>query len=293
MNPIIPMLAVTGRPTIEKIRHMLEQYKRVGVDSVLLYPRSGLEIEYMSNEWRDFCSHVLEIVSELQMKVWLYDEFNWPSGSCKNTVILEDKSYAAKRFCYQDGTVKVAKIRSGEEELISDPFENDMLNPDSVKCFIRLTHERYYDWFKQYFGNVIVGIFTDEPSYIYTANAAGVFPYYEGIEEQYQDATGRVLVKDIKTYCEGHDTVHFPGTYRKLLSEQFRQAYITQIAEWCKEHNILLTGHTLLDDSPLLATRVTGDWFKFMEHLDVPGIDELPTQFTYVQDRLFSPRENM
>lgn len=293
MNPIIPMLAVTGSPRIEKIRYMLEQYKRVGIDTILLYPRSGLEIEYMSEEWRMFCSRVLAMVSELQMKVWLYDEYNWPSGSCKNTVIREDASFRAKRFLYKNGTVSLVEMKPKEEGLIAEPFENDMLNPEAVQCFIRLTHDRYYDWFKQYFGNVIVGIFTDEPSFIYTANGQGIFPFYKGIQEDYQRVTGNVVEDDIKRYCEGHNTEHFPGTYRRLLSDRFCYAYIRQLAEWCRGHGILLTGHTLTDDSPLLATRVTGDWFQFMEYPDVPGVDELQTGFSYVQDRLFSMIENM
>lgn len=293
MNPIIPMLAITGRPEIRKIRTMLEQYKNVGIDAIMLYPRSGLEIEYMSEEWKIFCENCLEVIEELQMKVWLYDEFNWPSGSCKNTVIREDASYGAKRFVYKNGTVAVEKMREGEEDLVSEPFENDMLNAEAVQCFIRLTHEKYYQWFGKYFGNVIVGIFTDEPSYIYTANGPRVFPFYEGIQEEYQQITTHLLEDDIRDYCEGRMTEHFPGTYRKLLGERFRKIYIGQVAKWCQEHNILLTGHTFLDDSPLLATRVTGDWFQFMENLDVPGVDELPTNFTYVQDRLFSTIENM
>ena len=293
MNPIIPMLAITGNPKIENIRTMLEQYKNVGVDAVMLYPRSGLEIQYMSEEWRVFCKKCLEVIEELQMKVWLYDEFNWPSGSCKNTVIRENASFGAKRFVYEGGNVKVVKMRQGEEELVSEPFENDMLNPEAVQCFIQLTHEKYYQWFQEYFGNIIVGIFTDEPSYIYTANGPTVFPFYEGIKEEYSQITKHILEDDIKEYCEGKETEYFPGTYRKLLGDRFRRTYIEQIAKWCKEHSILLTGHTLYDDSPLLATRVTGDWYQFMEHFDVPGVDELPTNFTYVQDRLFSPVENV
>ena len=37
MNPIIPMLAITGSPKIENIRTMLEQYKNVGVDQMTVF----------------------------------------------------------------------------------------------------------------------------------------------------------------------------------------------------------------------------------------------------------------
>ena len=48
MNPLIPMLAITGAPTNERLEKMLLSYKMVGIDTVMLYPRAGLEIEYMS-----------------------------------------------------------------------------------------------------------------------------------------------------------------------------------------------------------------------------------------------------
>lgn len=293
MNPLIPMLAITGNPKIESITKMLESYKEVGVDAVLLYPRSGLEIEYMSEDWRQFCEAVICVAKELDMKIWLYDEFNWPSGSCKNAVAKEDPSYAAKRYIYKDGAVSVDVMRPGDAQRVFDPFDSDMLNPEAIQCFIRLTHEKYYKWFGEYFGNVIPGIFTDEPSFIYTSNEDGMYPYYDGVEEDYMAACGRDLREDIIAFEEGKESPCFPGVFRRVIGKRFRECYIASIAKWCREHNLLLTGHTLEDERPLSGTEVTGDWFRFMEELDVPGVDEIPTALCYKDDMLFGMIENM
>lgn len=87
--PVIPMTAITGSPDRAAVRDLLRRYDEVGIEQFLIYPRSGLEIEYMSDDWFRFCRDCLEIADSLGMKVWLYDEYNWPSGSCKGAVTAD------------------------------------------------------------------------------------------------------------------------------------------------------------------------------------------------------------
>jgi hypothetical protein len=293
MNPLIPMLALTGSPSNEQIDKMLLSYKTIGIDTVMLYPRAGLEIEYMSDIYFDLIGRILECAKNNDMHIWLYDEFNWPSGSCNNTVIEQDASFAAKRFVYQNGTVNLETMQRGGAQRVFQPFDSDMLNPQAVECFIKLTHERYCDHFKEYFGNVIVGIFTDEPSFIYTANGEGVYPYYDGIFEDYSRASGRELMSDIIAYESGNNVSDFPSIFRTLIGKRFKECFIDRVSMWCKEHNLLLTGHTFCDSAPLSATRETGDWFPFIEQMDVPGIDEIHTEFGTGDEILFSMLENV
>lgn len=293
MNSLIPMLAITGNPTNEQLTEMLARYKAVGIDAVMLYPRSGLEVEYMSDAWRVLVADTLKAAKELHMRIWLYDEFNWPSGSCKNAVIKQDPAFGAKRFLYENGEVRVEMMRPGEAQRVAQPFDSDMLNPAAVRCFIRLTHEKYYEWFKEYFGNVIAGIFTDEPSFIYTANGDGMYPYYDGVCEDYAAACGGDLKADICAHCEGKITPHFPGVFRTLISKRFKESFIDQVAAWCRAHDLPLTGHTLADEDPLCATRETGNWFAFIEQMDIPGVDEIPTRLGVYDEMLFSMIENV
>ena len=64
-NPLIPMAAVTGRPTREFIREFMGEYRRVGVTQFLIYPRSGCEVEYLSEEWFQLVQNVLDAGEEL------------------------------------------------------------------------------------------------------------------------------------------------------------------------------------------------------------------------------------
>lgn len=293
MNPLIPMLAITGAPTNERLEKMLLSYKMVGIDTVMLYPRAGLEIEYMSDAWLDLVEHILLFSKENGMRIWLYDEFNWPSGSCKNTVIEQDPSFAAKRLVYQSGTVKLESMIRGEAQRVFAPFDSDMLNPKAVACFIQLTHEKYYARFKEYFGNVIAGIFTDEPSFIYTSNGEGMYPYYDGLFEDYTAACGGDLITDIIAYESKKTVPDFPYTFRTLIGKQFKKSFIDQVSLWCRQHHLPLTGHTLDDSAPLSATRETGEWFPFIEQMDMPGIDEIHTRLGNGDEMLFSMTENV
>ena len=46
-NPLVPMGAITGKPGREELRANLEAYRKAGIEQFLIYPRSGLEVEYM------------------------------------------------------------------------------------------------------------------------------------------------------------------------------------------------------------------------------------------------------
>ncbi len=293
MNPLIPMLAITGNPTNEQLEKMLTSYKAVGIDAVMLYPRSGLEVEYMSEEWRRLVEFVLETAKALRMHIWLYDEFNWPSGSCKNMVIEQDPAFAAKRFICENGTVRVESMPRGQAQRVFQPFDSDMLNPAAVRCFIELTHEKYAAWFGEYFGNVIAGIFTDEPSFIYTANGEGMYPYYDGVCEDYNAACGGSLEQDMLAYHRGEQTPHFPGLLYWLAGKRFKAVFMDQIAEWCRAHGLPLTGHMMEDEPPLHGVRTTGNWFEAVEVMEVPGVDEIPTRFGVNADMLFGMIENV
>lgn len=291
-SPLIPMLSLTGGRNMKRIIAMLDGYRRVGIDTVMLYPRSGLEISYMSDAYLQYVKEITAAAKARDMHLWLYDEFNWPSGSCQNRVIAADKAFAAKRIFFDGRRAAVETVGAGQAQMVEQPFDNDMLNPAAVDCFIALTHEVYYKTLREYFGDTVVGIFTDEPSFIYTANGKGMYPYYDGVEADYRAACGNDLLADVEAFERGENCTCFPRVFRKLISDRFKSAYIDRIALWCKNHRLLLTGHTLDDENPLRATRVTGNWFDFFENVPQPGVDEIPTKYGVHNDMLFSMIDN-
>lgn len=80
-NPLIPMVAMTGAPSRQKVFDFVKNMKeKCGFEQLMLYPRSGCEVVYLSEAWFELCSYYIESAASCGMKIWLYDEFNWPAG---------------------------------------------------------------------------------------------------------------------------------------------------------------------------------------------------------------------
>lgn len=261
MNPTVIFLPLVGNPERKELHGFLSRLHGGGVDQIMLYARSGLEVEYMSDDWRRLCKDCIDFARENGMKVWLYDDFNWPSGSCMNRVAHADPDFVAKRFVYENHTLRVEKMHTEEMNCTFEPFSVDLFSPGAVDCFIEMTHEKYFRWFGDDFGKTVSGFFTDEPSFDYTV-AREIFnpdlvrlPYYDGIEEEYRTRFGGDIRERITAYCEGEECADFQYGYNLMLAERFRDIYVKKLSDWCRAHSVALTGHFYGDNSITTAFR--------------------------------------
>ncbi|MBQ6472544.1 MAG: hypothetical protein IJJ33_11210 [Victivallales bacterium] len=80
--PLIPMGAITGTPDRASLASTLEKWRAVGVTQFMIYARSGCEEEYLSPQYMELCRWICSEAQRLHFSaIWLYDEFNWPSGT--------------------------------------------------------------------------------------------------------------------------------------------------------------------------------------------------------------------
>lgn len=282
-NPLIPMGAITGRPDRKRIEEVLSSYKSVGIEQFLIYPRTGLEIEYMSDEWMEMCKNAVEIAASLDMHIWLYDEYNFPSGNCRGQVTEGHDEY------YPNALVFEKLNNSYTARVVRNRIGSDILNPDVVARFVALTHERYYSAFSSYFGTVIQGIYTDEPSFAYFSRL-GTFaeevggesfrlPWYGGLEEDYAALEGRNLRSDVISHLNGHTPEKLWEHYYRIMGQRMRKVYIGEIARWCEAHGILLTGH-LMEERADTCVRFNGNPLKMLKTFPLPGMDETASRHT-------------
>ena len=79
----------------------------MGLRSFVIHARVGLGIKYLSDEWFDRCRIALDEAARLGMKVWIYDEDNWPSGYAGGRVIAANPEHAGRNVnierCYVEG----------------------------------------------------------------------------------------------------------------------------------------------------------------------------------------------
>lgn len=269
-NPVIPMSVLSGAPTREEIFDYLRAMHGVGIDEIMLYPRKGCEIEYMSEAWFETIGNVLDGLSELGMGVWLNDDFHFPSGNA-NGVVTSRADYCLKSVC-------VCGTDKGKRRLMTDETEArgrfaDVLDPDAVACFLRESHERYWERFAPYFGTVIRGFYTDEPCASYFCRE-GEIPYYTGMEDDYRARYGRDFDADLQA-----ESPDFQKNAYALVADRFADSYGRQISDWCRAHRVVLTGHLYDDQGPLCSAFASGDILRVLPTFMMPGIDEISTKF--------------
>jgi len=150
----------------------------------LVHPIHGLEIEYLTSDYFDRLRPALELAREHDLRVWIYDEYGWPSGVAGGKVIREHPEYRNQYLSFTknaEGRVSVRpRLSSGVLDNVmgapwtrSEPGYLDTLNPEAVKCFVDYARERVYAGCGDHFGEVIVGFFTDEPCTMFDAQALG------------------------------------------------------------------------------------------------------------------------
>ena len=69
----------------------LKRFLAMEVYEVIPSPLYGLKPEYLGKDYFDLYRHACRRCREWGIKLWIYDEFNWPSGTCAGRVLREKK----------------------------------------------------------------------------------------------------------------------------------------------------------------------------------------------------------
>lgn len=264
----IPFWFFNDVPDRQKIKSQMEDYVQKGVHGIVLHPRIGVpeEIPYLSEKFFEIVRFVVEIASQLDMKIVLYDEGMYPSGSAHGMVAAQNPEYASRGITLSeqpgagtvvarlnDGTYIVNRFTGGtirgihfgeDDREKGAPLSANILNPEAVKLFIQLTHERYYEELKEFFGNTIIGFFTDEPCAL-GRNAAGFFEWTDGMEQEIIENGG--VLEDLSGLffgCENLTT----AIYRRLIKKHLRETFYAALSIWCTQHGVQLMGHPAESD---------------------------------------------
>ncbi len=274
-NPLIPMGAITGKPKRDAIAENLRAYREKGITQFMIYPRSGCELEYLSEEWFLACRNIIEEAQQAGFtSIWIYDEFNWPSGTCNKAIPQKHPEYAMNQLCIYKEDDKYNFIVRKNKNM------TDLMNPEAVDCFIEMTHELYARHFGEYMGSLIKGFFTDEPDIAFFSyeNKEDVLrlPYYNGLENDYFNETGNELHEDIISGLKNNSDF-YQHTTNRLCAEKFRLNFAKKISAWCAKYNMVLTGHLMNEFSSEKALKCNGHPLVVLREFSLPGIDEIFT----------------
>jgi hypothetical protein len=258
----------------------------------------------------------LETASKLGMKMCLYDEYWFPSGSAGGQFAKRFPNLVMKRLDMlaidtkgpsNQATPMPQGISMGVAAMNLQTFERidisafvsdgklvwnvpagqwkiffftcvpegnimDYMNREATEAFLRITHEEYFKRFSKHFGTTIDSVFYDEPTLYRNQGRA----WTETFNKQYSKKYGKspVTLYPALWMDVGPDTASARVALLGFRAELFATEYIGAMDDWCRKHQVRLTGH--MDQEQVEnVSLISGDLMKVFEHQAMPGVDEV------------------
>lgn len=305
-----------------EIRRQIHEMKNNGIGGFFIHARPGLTTEYMSDEWFKCIGVAIEESEREGIDVWLYDEHGWPSGPNGGSVPARGEYYQEKCisiietdfscaanienllgiYKIEENHCKLIELNSKDNEgpviavyytVIKDYV--DLMSAEVVSAFIEDSYETYRKYYGCKFGKTIKGIFTDEPQY-----NSYEFPWSFDIPKEYYDRYGKNIIELLPALKYDFDGAEeFRYQFYSLVNSMFTNNYFKQIGEWCKNNNLIFTGHNVAEDSLFDSMLNNAGVMPSYEYLDMPGTDWIgrtirepttPKQCSSVAKQLGKPR---
>jgi len=311
-----PFWSWNDRLTDEELTWQIDEMKAAGMGGFFMHSRPGLITPFLSEEWMARVKTCVEYAAQVGMNAWAYDEDRWPSGTAGALVTEPHPEFqmrplvevelapgeplptdgdlvavfaAGKGVRPRDVTADPAAAQDGRRFVFYVPAPRprtwfngtgylDTMNPEAVRCFIETAYAAYEPVVGDQFGQVVPGIFTDEPNYLNFPTRPGerAVPWTPGFAAFFRRRRGYDLLPALPA------VFHRVGRWRQVrhdywltATERFVESYARQIGRWCGRHRLMMTGHMLAEES--LASQVSrvGAAMPHYEHMQAPGVDIL------------------
>jgi DNA-binding CsgD family transcriptional regulator len=145
----------------------------------------------------------------------------------------------------------------------------DLLNSKAVDDFISKTHDIYKKDLKQFFGNTIPGIFTDEPKWI------GFLPWTSDFLNTFYKTKKYDLRLQLHAlvYNTTKNIEQIRYDYWDVLTSLLKKSFFDKIHNWCEKNNLQFTGHVSPEEEPVYGVFYLGDLMKLAKSFHIPGTD--------------------
>lgn len=315
-----PFWAFNSELNLPELTWQIEQLKKMGYGGVHMHVRTGMATPYLSDEYMALIKGCVDKAKKEDMLAWLYDEDRWPSGAAGG-IVTKNPAYRQRYLKFSrsdkepgellaaydvelnpDGSLKAyRRVKAGEtprgfmlyaihQIAEDDPWYNNQaylntLDPQSVKQFLAVTHERYWESVGEEFGKTIPAIFTDEPQFArkgtldYADSPMDVtLPWTPDFARTFKEKYAMDILDclpELLWDLPGGAASQARYAYHDHIAQRFAQAFADQLGRWCDEHGIMLTGHMMEEPTLLSQTAALGDAMRSYRAFALPGIDML------------------
>ena len=262
-----------------EIVRQIDGFAARGVYGFVIHPRVGLprDLGWMTDRLLGFYRVAVDSAADRDMKVLLYDEGMYPSGSSSGQVVARHPELACRCLARHRGPLPAGAtwvadgvvdrpadsyVRGlhyvGDGPAEDEPPAGDILNPRTAAAVIDLVYDRFHATLGDHFGRTILGVFTDEPNPLGKCReAADVFPYTPGL----LDHVRRLVGRDINPATLWTDP-QAAADYRRAVRLRLNQTWYAPLSDWCAAHGVALCGHP-----------DAGDEIGVQRYFHVPGQD--------------------
>lgn len=244
---------------------------------------------------------------ELRMKALVIADTLKPESGDTINITLEDNIISAAAFNLNDSTNQILEIQSGKlqwtvpqgkwavilvkHDFMSsptravnnptrgkDPFNSlcDYLDSAATRKFIEFTHEQHKKYVGEEFGKTVLGFRGDEPDY----SIRGI-PWTPRIFEIFEQKKGYDIKPWVASFflpslTDGQKKAK--ADYWDVWSDLFGTNFFKVQSDWCAENNLEYLVHLNHEDKMFALANSGGDFFKCMQHVQMPGIDAIWNQ---------------
>ena len=269
----------------EATRENLNRLRGLGMRGIVL--NVSLE-DYLCSEsaWETF-HRGIRIAADMGLGIWIYDEKGYPSGAAGGLVLKwfpEGEAAGLVRSRDAHGKLRYETVRLYEGTHATENFYQqrpyiNILDPEAVRTFLKVTHERYARALDP-IGQYVEAFFTDEPSLIAAYIPRGktyppTLPWHPRVPGVFLARKGYDLAPHLESLFAdtGEIDRQIRCDFYEVIGDMCAETYFGQLQSWCHKHNVLSSGHLLGEETLYWQTLFEGDPFACYGKLDIPGID--------------------
>lgn len=213
----------------------------------------------------------------------VYDEpVDLTGNICSDKVIFD----LAEGY-YRIFVIYVTRNGKGRNDYIN------FLDRKSCRLLIDAVYEPHYEHYKEYFGNVIAGFFSDEPPVgnVEGYSPAGMIgspgedlPWSDEAADRMNQLWGSEQWQSLLPYLWGDaldktQQARIRNGYMDVVTQLVKECFSQQNGEWCQAHGVEYIGHMLEDcDNSTHLGPSMGHFFRGLAGQHMAGIDDIGGQ---------------
>lgn len=311
-----------GDEYMEKVRECTEYAKEKGILSYL-YDEDRCPSGYaggLLTKDKNYRAHYLVVSPRTQKEALESGRLQMADTHASRSA--EGKLLAIYDIVLKDNGMLGSYRRIAEEEkaegrkwyaYLETPAENswynygtygDTLSKEAMDRFIEITYDGYKQAVGDYFDTVIPSMFTDEPQHCHKTylrfpedDIDVFFPWTDDLTDTYGAAYQEDLLEHLplliwETEDEKGKLVRYH--FHDHVTERFVEAFADNCGSWCKNNNMILTGHMMGESNLHSQTESTGETMRSYRSFGMPGVDILcdDYEYTVVKQAQSASRQN-